>query len=148
MPTTKASLVKPIAFGMLIAALGTLAGLTLWRMQGDVAIGKRLVENHCAVCHDLTAGMKNQRGPYLWGLLDRPAGAVPGFEYSKAFKERVAHEPFDWTEQNLDKFLANPAGLIPDVSMAQRKTPHQLAFDGIEVRGDRRDLITYLKTLR
>ncbi|MBF0176055.1 MAG: c-type cytochrome [Magnetococcales bacterium] len=141
-------IIKPTTTAMLLIASGTIVAIVLWRLHGDVTVGRRLVENHCGVCHDITPDKKNERGPYLWGIVDRPVGAALGYKYSQAYTTYTREHPFLWTEDNLDRFLTNPQEFIPNVRMSEHRVEHQIAFDGIEDQANRRDLIAYLKRLR
>ena len=38
----------------------------------------------CAACHSISEGGGNKIGPALWGVLERPAGSLPDYKYSKA----------------------------------------------------------------
>ena len=40
----------------------------------------------CKACHTMDKGGKNGVGPNLFGVVDRPAAARPGFAYSPAMK--------------------------------------------------------------
>lgn len=120
----------------------------LWvRLRADVGIGERLAKNSCSVCHDLTNAKKNKRGPYLWGIVNRPAGSVD-FLYSGPFLSRIRDNPVVWTEENLERFITHPALFIPQIQMAEHTTEHPFAFDGMDSSVNRRDLIAWLKTLR
>ncbi|MBF0124658.1 MAG: c-type cytochrome [Magnetococcales bacterium] len=118
-----------------------------WRQHGDVATGRLLAQNNCGVCHDLTANKANERGPYLWGIVGRPAGSAVGFHYSDAFIQRTQASDIHWTEANLERLLDDPGHFMPNIAMTQRKSQHALAFEGIALRDNRRDLIAFLKTL-
>ncbi|MBF0425110.1 MAG: c-type cytochrome [Magnetococcales bacterium] len=142
------NLIKPATLAMLLLTLGALSLIFLWRSHGDVSIGRRLTENHCGVCHDISPEKKNQKGPFLWGIVNRPVGAAQGYRYSQAFMKHVQEHPFIWTEENLDTFLANPQQFIPNVRMSEHRVEHQISFDGIEDATNRHDLITYLKRLQ
>ena len=56
-------------------ASGTLA-------KGDPVHGKELYQQ-CAGCHQL---QNNSVGPHHCGVVGRPAGSVPDFDYSEAMK--------------------------------------------------------------
>ncbi|NGZ27849.1 MAG: c-type cytochrome [Magnetococcales bacterium] len=118
-----------------------------WEMVGvDVSAGKRLADNHCGVCHDLTNNKLHEKGPYLWGVVNRQAGSV-GFNYSDAFRNRVSSTPFVWDEAHLDEFLKAPNEFLTGTRMTQTTNKHALAFSGITDRANRKNLIAYLKTL-
>ena len=86
----------------------------------------------CSVCHSVEPG-ENQIGPTLAGVFGRRAGAVPGFNYSDA----IEGSNLTWNQANLDRFLADPDGVVPGTTMA---------LPGVE-QGARRRIIEYLRTL-
>lgn len=129
-----------------LAAAALLFGVWV-RARPDVEMGKRLAENNCGICHDLTHAQRNEKGPFLWGVVNRPAGVVD-FAYSAAFLAIAREKPFVWDEANLGQFIANPALFIPMTRMTQRDSNHPLAFEGIESPANRRDVIAYLSTLK
>ncbi len=117
------------------------------RAWPDVEMGKRLAENNCGICHDLTATRHNNKGPFLWEVVNRPAGSV-SFSYSEAFLAVAREKPFVWDAAHLERFITDPSAYIPKTRMAQRDASHPLAFEGIESATNRRDLIAYLSTLK
>lgn len=121
--------------------------LGLWEVLGvDLDAGKRLAENNCGVCHDLSANKLHEKGPYLWGVAGRPAGSA-GFNYSEAFRQKISATPFAWDDGNLNDFLKAPDEFLHGTRMTQQTTKHAIAFSGIADRHNRRSLIAYLKTL-
>ncbi|MBF0111027.1 MAG: hypothetical protein HQL76_17825 [Magnetococcales bacterium] len=129
-----------------LASVALVAGMWL-RMRPDIAVGERLARNNCDVCHDLTNARKTEKGPYLWGIVGRKAGAVD-FPYSGPFLNRIRDNPVIWDEDNLERFITNPALFIPQVQMAEHTLEHPYAFEGMDSSANRRDLISWLKTLR
>ena len=100
--------------------------------DGDAAKGEKVFKK-CKACHTIENGGKNKVGPNLYGVVDREAGQVDGFNYSKAMMESGVV----WNEENLDKYLTKPKDFIPKSKMA---------FAGIKKESQRQDLIAYLKT--
>lgn len=117
--------------------------------RSSVASGARLATEHCGECHDLTDGKTNKEGPYIWGIVNRRAASIPGFDYSEAFRRFAGSRRFAWSESNLDLFIADPDHLIPGTRMAERDSgsQHAKAFAGIQDLETRRELIAYLRTL-
>jgi cytochrome c len=126
-----------VAFGFGVAVLGWSGG------SGEEAAaeppapvevsagnGAKLFERMCTGCHDLDS---EKEGPRLRGVFGRRAGAVAGFRYSDGLK--AAHVV--WDEASLDRWLTDPAGVVPDNDMAFRLTN----------AGQRADIIAYLKSL-
>jgi len=83
----------------------------------------------CLGCHALAY---DRTGPRHCGLFGRRAGSVPGFAYSTAMKA----SDIVWTARTLDRFLENPARVVPGTSMG---------YAGIADRAERAALIAYLK---
>jgi len=131
---------------IVLASLAMVVGLWI-RMRSDLRVGELLARNNCDVCHDLTRAKKNEKGPYLWGIVNRPAGSVE-FPYSGPFLNRIRERPVVWTEENLERFITNPALFIPQIQMAQHTIEHPYAFEGMDSSANRRDLIAWLKTLQ
>lgn len=86
----------------------------------------------CAACHSMAPG-EHLTGPSLAGVVGRAAASVEGFgRYSQALQE----SEIVWTEETLDKWFQDPAGLVPGTSMRIR---------GIADESEREDLIAFLE---
>lgn len=118
MPRTMARL----APGLLLVALVSPASAA-----GDVTRGEVLYQG-CQDCHSIE---KNDLGPLHKGVVGRKAGSVPGFAYSPALKD----SGLTWTEDNLDRWLADPQRLVPGSRM----------FYHLGEAQDRADVIAFLK---
>ena len=79
----------------------------------------------------------NLQGPNLFRIVGRPAGAIWGFEYSDALKRKAA-EGWVWDVRTLDRFIADPEGVIPGTSMSAAP---------VRDAQDRADIIAYLTSL-
>ena len=102
--------------------------------QGTEIDGRKLFKNACQTCHSAQAGEAHRQGPNLFGIFERLSGQAPGFQYSAA----LSAANLVWTEENLERWLADPQGLIPGNVMAY-----------VQRNPDRRKaLIDYLKTLK
>lgn len=86
----------------------------------------------CAVCHSVQRG-QNGIGPSLAGVFGRRAGSVPGANYSAAMQGAT----ITWNEGNLDRYLADPAAVVPGTTMPP---------PGLNP-AQRREVIAYLRTL-
>jgi len=101
---------------------------------GDAENGKDLFKV-CRPCHQVGPGARNGIGPTLNGVVGTKAGTIAGFTYSEANKE-AGTKGLVWTEDNLFKYLANPATFMPG---------NKMTYAGMKDETDRRDLIAYLK---
>lgn len=126
------------AFAYGLAAVALLAVCAPARAEGDATKGKAAFAK-CAICHQVGPGAATLVGPELNGIVGRKAGSVADYPYSAGMK-KLAGEGYVWSEQNLDKWIADPKAMIPD-------SPMSLAFQGIPDAGERADIIAYLKTV-
>ena len=99
--------------------------------------GRLIFQTHCALCHDDSEHMLNDSGPALYGVVGRPVGSVPGYDYSQALKDANLHGD-RWTEGRLDALLQKPNGVYGGTAMPMN-------FSKVE---DRKAIIAYLKTLK
>jgi cytochrome c len=88
----------------------------------------------CAACHTFEKGGPNRVGPNLFGIVNEPKGEGRGFNFSAAMKGKGGA----WTDEDLNKFIANPKGFVPGTAMG---------FAGISKDSERADVIAYLHTL-
>src|SRR5205085_202961 len=105
---------------------------------GDAARGKTFFEINCAVCHSPVLGPQNlvimKQGPSLVGVVGRPAGSLPHFNYTKAIREAG----ITWDTAKLYQFLQNPMEVVPGTTM-----PIPVADPR-----NRADVVAYLATLK
>lgn len=113
------------------APAATVPSVTLASLTGDAAHGEQ-VFNQCKTCHVAEKGV-NRIGPSLWGIIDRPAGSIAGFNYSTANK----NSGITWTAEKLFTYLEAPQKIIPGTKMT---------FAGLKKPQDRADVIAYLNT--
>ena len=99
------------------------------RADSDPARGEARFQE-CAACHKLEAGV-NEVGPTLHGLFMRKAGELADFRFSPAMKR----SGIVWTPETLDKYIADPQGMIP---------ANRMPYAGMANAGDRADLVAYL----
>ena len=100
--------------------------------SADYDMGRRLFAQ-CRSCHLISEGAPRRRGPNLYGVLGRKAGAEPGFEgfYSKALLDA----DFIWTPELLDRWLIDTQDVVPGNGM---RTINGLSAD------QRKNLIAYI----
>ena len=110
-----------------------LAGSATTALAADPAAGEKIFKAQCGICHAVAAG-ENRIGPTLFGVVGRPAGSVPGFNYTADHKKLE----ITWNAATLDKYLANPRAMVPDTSMV---------YAGLKDDTERADLVAYLETL-
>jgi cytochrome c len=99
----------------------------------DAAAGETVFKRFCVACHSVEAG-KNKIGPALFGVIGRTSGTAPGFVYSDSMKRAA----IVWSAETLDKYLADPKGLVP---------ANKMIFAGVKKPEERQALISYLATL-
>lgn len=91
----------------------------------------RMAFARCRSCHTITPNGPNMTGPNLYGIIGRPAGTHPGFNYSKAVKGAG----FAWDDDHIDHWLQNPRTFLPG---------NKMSYPGLPDATDRRDLIAFL----
>jgi len=119
-----------------------LAGLTVIAMLAGSAaanaappadaVAGAVVFKKCASCHLVDKSGKNGLGPNLYGVVNRKAGLVDGFNYSPAMK--ASNQV--WNDKNLARFLAAPRQALPGTKMI---------FIGLPNAQDQANVIAYLK---
>ena len=121
-----------IAIGCAPALLALTAGVSKTAPdRGKLAYQK------CYSCHSL-GGDEKLEGPVLGGIVGRRVASQAGFAYSPALKRFAVRQPA-WTPQLLDRFIADPEGLVPGTSMS---------FTGIRDAEERAALINYLRRVQ
>ena len=118
------------------AALGALSGPA---MAADAEKGKAAFAAKCALCHQIGPNAQNLVGPELNGIAGRKAASVADYAMYSAGMKKLGEEGFTWTDEHLDKWIADPKAMIADSPMA-------LAFPGVPDAAERADIIAYLKT--
>jgi cytochrome c len=129
--TIETNFIRPTARQLWTVRLVAAMLVAMWcgavQAAGDAARGAVLYQG-CEDCHSID---KNDVGPLHRGVVGRKAGSVPDYDYSPALK----NSNIVWTEDNLDKWLTNPQGLVPGTKM----------FFQVNGAKDRADLIAFLK---
>lgn len=119
-----------------ITALTTLTVIPVAaRAAGDVEAGKALFGARCASCHSIGPMAASGFGPQLNGVVNRRAGSLADFDYSKEMKQ----SGIVWDDKTLAAFIANPGKTVPGTKMR---------FWGIGNERKVADLIAYLRTFK
>lgn len=116
---------------LLAAALAAVPTAPSFAQNADVEAGKRAFLQ-CRACHTVEVNGRSLNGPNLHGLFGSKAGTKAGFKYSPA----LANSGITWTDQQLDRWFANPRGAIPG---------NKMVFMGVRDPKVRRQLIAFLK---
>ena len=85
----------------------------------------------CKACHSIKKGGKNNIGPALWGVMERKAGGLTDYKYSKAL---ISHGK-EWNFEELNGFLLKPSNWIKG---------NKMGFAGLKKDKDRASVILYL----
>ena len=89
----------------------------------------------CQSCHAVGQEAENRVGPHLNALFGRRAAAIEGYAYSEDM-QRAGADGLTWTAETLHVYIENPRALV---------TGTRMAFRGIPDRGDREDLLAFLR---
>jgi cytochrome c len=120
---------------LLSFALFALASPAL-AQEADPAAGKSAFAP-CSSCHDISENRVNRMGPYLYGVVGRPAASVEKFTYSQAMVA-ARDAGLVWTPEALNSFLQGPHEYVPGTKMPEIKVSDDTA---------RANLIAYLQSL-
>jgi cytochrome c len=120
---------------VLILSAALFAGLAIGaqaaeEIKGDPKAGE-IVFNKCRQCHHIGKGATNFYGPVLNGLIGRPAGTVPGYNYSEDNK----HSGKVWDVVTLTSYLKQPQHDVPATYMT---------FTGLKGDQDIANVIAYI----
>ena len=85
----------------------------------------------CLSCHSIAKDGKNKIGPKLFGVLDRKAGSISDYKYSKAM---VAFGK-SWSVKEMDGFLTKPRDWVKNTKMS---------FIGLKNIKDRASVILFM----
>jgi cytochrome c len=97
----------------------------------DAAAGEKTFAV-CKACHQIGETAKNAVGPVLNGIIGRPAGTYPGFNYSDANK----NSGLTWDEATFRDYIKDPRAKIPGTKMI---------YPGLKDEQKTSDLLAYLK---
>ncbi|MEY4376166.1 MAG: hypothetical protein RJB26_716 [Pseudomonadota bacterium] len=101
----------------------------------DAVAGRTYFRAQCTLCHNAEPGDNGgAQGPSLQGLLGRKAGSSADFNSTAALK----NSGIVWDAASLERFLANPAAVVPGTSMVV----------AIADATDRQNVVAYFSALR
>ena len=101
---------------------------------GNAARGERAFQR-CYACHSVDPDEKAKlQGPSLYQIIGRPAGAIAGFDYSDAMRDKGA-AGLVWDAATLERYIADPEGVVPGTRMI---------VPPLRDARERADLIAYL----
>ena len=100
----------------------------------EAADGEKIYKKKCKMCHRIKQGVTSRPGPNLFGVVGRVAGTLEGAKYSNEMK----NSGITWDEAVLDKFIADPKGLLPAGRMKSK----------LKGEEDRRAVIEYIKKFK
>lgn len=123
----------PLLTSALVLAF-TFSSFALAAAPCNVARGRQVFSNTCAMCHVTRKGAPSAAAPNLYGVVARKPASLPDFTYSTAMRARKKR----WTAATLSVFIANPQATVPGTYMA---------FTGIKRAADRAAVICYLESL-
>jgi cytochrome c len=116
--------------GVILAAVLAMTATSGARAQ-DAAAGEKVFAV-CKACHQIGETAKNAVGPVLNGVIGRPAGTYPGFNYSDANK----NSGLTWDEATFKDYIKDPRAKIPGTKMI---------YPGLKDEQKTSDLLAYLK---
>lgn len=102
--------------------------------SANLESGKKTLDGVCAGCHFVMRGVDGPRRVNLWGVVGRPKAAEHNVEHSASLKEAGG----EWTFEELNLFISNPAWTLPGTDMI---------YTGLPDETERANVIAYLRTL-
>jgi len=117
-------------FSIFLTAITLVACVSGWAQNIE---NGREVFNKCASCHSTNS--QNGTAPGLGNIIERQAGTLRGFRYSRAMKASKIY----WDEKSLNEYLQDPQKFV---------SGNVMPFSGLRTKTERDDVVAYLKTLR
>jgi cytochrome c len=92
--------------------------------------GPTVFRQRCASCHGVAADAPRGPGPKLHGLIGRPVGGDPDFDYSPAL-EAARETGRRWDRDMLRQFLADPEEMFPGLWMGNNGLRSETERDAV-----------------
>ena len=133
-------------FTVIALTLLTLATPAL--AEGDAGKGEKLF-NRCKACHSIIATdgtklqMGGKTGPNLFGVIGRPIGSFPDFEYGTGLLALNAKGDV-WNEDKLATYITNPTAWVKEES-GDASLSAKMAF---KMASGAEDMAAYLATMK
>ena len=121
-------------FALAAGALAVAACAAAMPPETDAASAGERAYQKCYSCHALEPGKNDLGGPTLHAVVGRKIASEP-FDYSPALRAFAETNPL-WTRDLLNRFAADPEGVIPGTTMV---------FHGISDPAERAALLDYLE---
>lgn len=80
---------------------------------GHAEAGGKLFTKTCGGCHSIGEGARGGFGPQLNGIIGRPAGTTPDYQYSDAMK----NSGVVWTRDKLTAYIEDPKSVVSGTRM-------------------------------
>lgn len=116
--------------GMIVVSLLALASGVAGQAQAQDAAAGEKVFAVCKACHQIGENAKNGVGPELNGVIGRPAGSAPSYNYSAANK----NSGLTWDEATFREYIKDPKAKVPGTKMVyaglkdEKKVSDLIAF--------------------
>ena len=111
-------LLTAVAVGLVAAWMFAVQSPT--QAAGDIEAGAKIFRK-CQACHTLEPG-KTRVGPSLYGVIGRPAGSVPGYNYSPALKA-AGEKGLVWSKDTVARWVGDPNAFLEDYLGDQAARP-------------------------
>jgi cytochrome c len=119
---------------MLSAMAYALSSSSSLSQDGASQEQQQVFNNACRSCHTIREG-DNRLGPNLFKVVGRKAGSLPDYNYSTAMKGA----DFDWDEEKLERFVANPDEVVPGNNMKP--------YGGLASADERKKVVAFLRSV-
>jgi cytochrome c len=119
---------------MLSAMAYALSSSSSLSQDGASQEQQQVFNNACRSCHTIREG-DNRLGPNLFKVVGRKAGSLPNYNYSTAMKGA----DFDWDEEKLERFIANPDEVVPGNNMKP--------YGGLASADERKKVVAFLRSV-